>query len=154
SISSCALQSIQPFFVDGRSASILRVDSHRIQLETLTSTRRTRSASATARSLKNAKRKRDSAQPQEIDRPYSKSVVNSYAGRHTRLVNPLRTITATAGGIITGLINLLSTRSSVPRIELKAGDVAPDFSLVGSDGGWYRLSGFRGTDAVVLAWFP
>src|SRR5438034_3592819 len=31
---------------------------------------RTRSASAIARSLKNAKRKRDSAQPQEIDRRF------------------------------------------------------------------------------------
>src|SRR6266540_188546 len=32
-----------------------------------------RSASAIARSLKNAKRKRDSAQPQKIDRPYSEN---------------------------------------------------------------------------------
>ena len=65
-----------------------------------------------------------------------------------------RTITATAGGIITGLINLLSTRNSGPRIELGPGDLAPNFTLVGSDGRWYRLSDFRGTDVVVLAWFP
>lgn len=37
--------------------------------------------------------------------------------------------------------------------ELKAGDVAPDFSLVGSDGRTYTLSELRGK-AVVLAWFP
>jgi len=71
-----------------------------------------------------------------------------------RLVKQLRMTTATAGGILTGLINLLSTRDSGDRIELKPGDIAPDFSLVGSDGRWYRLSDFHGTDTVVLAWFP
>lgn len=38
--------------------------------------------------------------------------------------------------------------------ELKPGDPAPDFSLVGSDGKTYKLSAFRGRQAVVLAWFP
>lgn len=38
--------------------------------------------------------------------------------------------------------------------ELKPGDVAPDFALPGSDGQTYRLSGFKGKRAVVLAWFP
>jgi peroxiredoxin Q/BCP len=38
--------------------------------------------------------------------------------------------------------------------ELKAGDRAPDFSLVGSDGRTHRLSDHRGKQAVVLAWFP
>ena len=38
--------------------------------------------------------------------------------------------------------------------ELKVGDVAPDFSLPGSDGKTYRLSDYRGKQAVVLAWFP
>ena len=37
--------------------------------------------------------------------------------------------------------------------EPKTGDMAPDFSLVGSDGRTYRLSEFRGKQAVVLAWF-
>ena len=38
--------------------------------------------------------------------------------------------------------------------ELKAGDPAPAFSLVGSDGTTHKLSDYRGKQAVVLAWFP
>ncbi len=38
--------------------------------------------------------------------------------------------------------------------ELKVGDKAPDFSLVGSDGKTYTLADFKGKQAVVLAWFP
>lgn len=37
--------------------------------------------------------------------------------------------------------------------ELKVGDPAPDFKLVGSDGKTYSLSQLRGK-TVVLAWFP
>ena len=37
--------------------------------------------------------------------------------------------------------------------EPKINEMAPDFSLVGSDGRTYRLSEFRGRQAVVLAWF-
>ncbi len=37
--------------------------------------------------------------------------------------------------------------------ELKVGDVAPDFSLPGSDGKAHKLSDYRGK-TVVLAWFP
>jgi peroxiredoxin Q/BCP len=38
--------------------------------------------------------------------------------------------------------------------DLAEGDLAPDFSLPGSDGQTYRLSDYRGRRAVVLAWFP
>jgi thioredoxin-dependent peroxiredoxin len=38
--------------------------------------------------------------------------------------------------------------------ELKVGDEAPDFTLQASDGKTYKLSDFRGKQAVVLAWFP
>jgi cytochrome oxidase Cu insertion factor (SCO1/SenC/PrrC family) len=37
--------------------------------------------------------------------------------------------------------------------ELTVGDVAPDFSLPGSDGRTYRLADYRGRQTVVLAWF-
>ena len=36
----------------------------------------------------------------------------------------------------------------------KAGDVAPNFELQGSDGKTYKLSDFKGKQAVVVAWFP
>ena len=38
--------------------------------------------------------------------------------------------------------------------DLKPGDPAPPFSLVGSDGRTYSLADFKGKQAVVLAWFP
>jgi peroxiredoxin Q/BCP len=38
--------------------------------------------------------------------------------------------------------------------ELKVGDDAPDFTLKGSDGKEYKLSDFKGKQAVVIAWFP
>ncbi|MGW8256036.1 MAG: peroxiredoxin [Thermoguttaceae bacterium] len=38
--------------------------------------------------------------------------------------------------------------------ELKVGDVAPDFKLLGSDGKTYHLADFRGKQTVLLAWFP
>jgi peroxiredoxin Q/BCP len=37
---------------------------------------------------------------------------------------------------------------------LKPGDDAPDFSMVGSDGKTYKLSDFKGKQAVVVAWYP
>ena len=38
--------------------------------------------------------------------------------------------------------------------DLKQGDMAPDFSLPGSDGKTYSLKQFNGKQVVVLAWFP
>ncbi len=37
--------------------------------------------------------------------------------------------------------------------DLKVGEMAPDFSLQGSDGKVHKLSEYRGK-TVVLAWFP
>src|SRR3954463_2741643 len=37
---------------------------------------------------------------------------------------------------------------------LKVGDIAPDFSLQGTDGKTHKLSEYKGKEAVVLAWFP
>ena len=38
--------------------------------------------------------------------------------------------------------------------ELKVGDMAPEFSLQGTDGKTHVLSDYRGEQAVVVAWFP
>jgi len=51
------------------------------------------------------------------------------------------------------LIGALMMTSSASA-ELKVGDDAPDFSLPGSDGKTYKLSGFKGKEAVVVAWYP
>ena len=37
---------------------------------------------------------------------------------------------------------------------LRPGDLAPDFSLPGSDGRTHSLAEHRGARPVVLAWFP
>ena len=42
---------------------------------------------------------------------------------------------------------------AVPTV-VKVGDMAPDFSLQGTDGKTHKLSEYRGKTAVVVAWFP
>src|SRR5260221_12557151 len=51
-----------------------------------------------------------------------------------------------------GLVTLFAGAASAQ--TLKVGDAAPDFSLQGSDGKTYKLSDFKGKQAVVVAWFP
>jgi peroxiredoxin Q/BCP len=54
--------------------------------------------------------------------------------------------------LLLGVVLFLVSRMTAS--ELKAGDPAPDFSLVGSDGKTHTLADYRGKQAVVLAWFP
>ena len=61
-----------------------------------------------------------------------------------RLLFVLTLLTLTAVGIA----------AQAPTPELKVGDQAPDFTLQASDGKTYKLSDFKGKQAVVLAWFP
>jgi peroxiredoxin Q/BCP len=42
---------------------------------------------------------------------------------------------------------------AVPTV-VKVGDMAPDFTMPGTDGKTHRLSDYRGKQAVVVAWFP
>ena len=51
-------------------------------------------------------------------------------------------------------IALALTARAASAAELKVGDAAPDFTLKGSDGKTYKLSDFKGKQAVVIAWFP
>ena len=46
-----------------------------------------------------------------------------------------------------------SAQQAPATVELKEGDVAPDFTLPGTDGKPHKLSDYKGK-AVVLAWFP
>jgi thioredoxin-dependent peroxiredoxin len=56
-------------------------------------------------------------------------------------------------GLATALVLALACTARRPA-ELAAGDPAPEFSLLGSDGKTHKLSDHRGRQAVVLAWFP
>jgi peroxiredoxin Q/BCP len=66
----------------------------------------------------------------------------------------LRMIVTAATAMAIGLVRIIGQRQTGVRVELKPGDVAPDFALDASDGRTYTLSQFVGHQAVVLAWFP
>jgi thioredoxin-dependent peroxiredoxin len=76
----------------------------------------------------------------------------SAGGRALYLFAQLRRIATTAAAAAIGAFNL-ATQHPEPRVDLKPGDLAPDFSLPGSDGRTYRLKELAGRP-VVLAWFP
>jgi len=64
----------------------------------------------------------------------------------------LRRVATTIGATLLGVLNVaMRRRESLP--ELKPGDRAPDFALMGSDGRTYRLKDLAG-QAVAIAWFP
>ena len=54
---------------------------------------------------------------------------------------------------ILSAVGVATAWQQAPATELKEGDMAPNFTLVGSDGKTHRLSDYKGR-AVVLAWFP
>ena len=47
----------------------------------------------------------------------------------------------------------LAQQAAPPAAKLKVGDVAPDFTMNGTDGKTYKLSDFRGKKNVVLAFY-
>lgn len=49
---------------------------------------------------------------------------------------------------------MLAQQAAAPAVNLQVGDMAPDFTLKATDGKTYKLSDFRGKQAVVIAWFP
>ena len=51
-------------------------------------------------------------------------------------------------------VGLFVLSGNVNAAGLKVGEVAPDFSLQGSDGKTYKLSDYKGKQAIVIAWFP
>lgn len=59
--------------------------------------------------------------------------------------------------VLAGVLSLsalaVAAALQAPAVELKEGEMAPNFSLIGSDGKTHKLSDYKGR-AVVLAWFP
>lgn len=64
----------------------------------------------------------------------------------------LRRLATTVAATAIGAFNVATRHPDQP-VELKPGDVAPDFTLPGSDGRTHRLKELAGRP-VVLAWFP
>lgn len=63
-------------------------------------------------------------------------------------------IVAAFAGMVFAQGQVAGQAPAAPASTLKVGDLAPDFTLQASDGKSYKLSSFRGKQAVVLAWFP
>jgi peroxiredoxin Q/BCP len=51
-------------------------------------------------------------------------------------------------------VGVLGLAGAAGADDLKVGDKAPAFSLMGTDGKTYSLDQFKGKKAVVIAWFP
>ncbi len=66
----------------------------------------------------------------------------------------LRQLWTTASAVTTGIANAVMKRHDSSDVQLKPGDPAPPFSLMGSDGRIHSLQDHIGRRAVVLAWFP
>jgi peroxiredoxin Q/BCP len=61
-------------------------------------------------------------------------------------------VTVAMGATLSFVTSNISAQA--PAAELKVGDMAPAFSLPGSDGKTHSLAEHKGKQAVVLAWFP
>ena len=65
-------------------------------------------------------------------------------------------------GLVASFAGVAQTQTPAPNTApapvaptvVKVGDMAPDFTLQGTDGKTHRLSDYRGKTAVVIAWFP
>jgi peroxiredoxin Q/BCP len=57
-------------------------------------------------------------------------------------------------GVVLGACVAVTAWGAVKAADLKPGDPAPPFSLIGSDGKTYSLEQFKGKQPVVIAWFP
>jgi peroxiredoxin len=67
----------------------------------------------------------------------------------------LKLLSVCAAVGVTATAAALSAQGQTPAnpVELKVGDPAPAFALMGSDGKVHKLSDYKGK-TVVLAWFP
>lgn len=67
----------------------------------------------------------------------------------------LKLLSVCAAFGMAAMATALSAQGQAPAnpVELKVGDTAPPFELMGSDGKVHKLSDYKGK-TVVLAWFP
>ena len=61
----------------------------------------------------------------------------------------LRIAATTVAATTAGLLTIAAGRGERTPVTLASGDLAPDFTLIGSDGATYHLADFRGRHAVV-----
>ena len=59
-----------------------------------------------------------------------------------------------AGVVLCGAAMAWAQGQSVPSVELKIGDKAPNFKLQGTDGKTHSLADYAGKKVIALAWFP
>jgi len=69
------------------------------------------------------------------------------------IVYPTRRNHMLRTGLLLMAIVASTSVATLQPAQLKVGDQAPPFTLVGSDGRTYRLADYRGKQVVVLAWF-
>lgn len=67
----------------------------------------------------------------------------------------LKLLSVCAAFGMAAMATALSAQGQPPAspVELKVGDMAPAFDLMGTDGKMHKLSDYKGK-TVVLAWFP
>jgi peroxiredoxin Q/BCP len=75
-------------------------------------------------------------------------------GTFVSVLRTLRAIAASVTAVALGLTRMVTSRNTGERVELEAGDIAPDFTLGASNGRTYRLADLLGHGIVVIAWFP
>jgi peroxiredoxin Q/BCP len=69
---------------------------------------------------------------------------------------PIMAVTLAAASTLIAPLAFAQAPNAAPAVPtvVKVGEMAPDFSLQGTDGKTHKLSEYRGRQAVVIAWFP
>ena len=57
-------------------------------------------------------------------------------------------------GLVAFLASSIGGPAWAEAAPIKVMEMVPDFELKGSDGKTYKLSDFKGKQAVVIAWYP
>ena len=62
-------------------------------------------------------------------------------------------VSGPAVALLVGILTAYGQQAEKPKTQLKAGDMAPDFTLIDQDRKPVKLSDFRGKQNVVLAFY-